>query len=205
MSKKYETREAWLRAAVPLINKQLFNDELELVDYQICCGWCKSSKALGETALPPTGEDVTLDDFYPPTIQIGIDIKTPTEIVAVLAHEMIHAFGLIKSHGRAFGNYAGKIGFEKPYTKFHPSDWLLDNCDDIVAQLGEWPGQPVIRKKAKKESKPKRGKMFCPSCGFECRTTSKMIDQFGLPTCPCGERMGEDLEGIEDEIEKIDE
>ncbi len=203
MKIKHETREAWLRAAVPLINERIFKNQFEIVDYQICCGWCKSSKALGETLLPPTGEDVTLDDFYPPTIQIGVNIKDPDEIIAVLAHEMIHAFGQVKGHGKAFGVYAGPIGFEKPYSKFHPSDWLLDNCNDIVNELGEWPGKVVIQKKVKKESKPKRGKMFCPSCGFECKTTSKMIDTYGLPICACGTKLGEDLEGINDE-ERLD-
>ncbi len=196
---KYKTREEWLRAAVPLINELIFGSKFEIVDYQICCGWCKSSKAMGETALPPQGEDVGLDDFYPPTIQIGIDIKEPGNIVAVLAHEMIHAFGNIKGHGKAFRVYAGPAGFEAPFTKFNPSDYLLDLCEDICIQLGEWPGQAVIQHKKPKEKKPHRGKMFCPSCGFECKTTAKMIDQFGLPTCPCGTKMGEDLEEITDE------
>ncbi len=203
MEKIYKTREEWLIAAVPLTNKYVFNDELDIHDFQVSCGWCAKKTSMAETIVPRVyEEDITLKDMFPPSIQISIEVESPVDIIAVLSHEMIHAFCNILSHNKQFGAYARKIGFEKPFTQFCPTDILLNNCQLVVNELGEWPGIPIppVVKEAK-EKKPRRGKMFCPNCGFECRTTPKMLQTYGLPTCACGSKMGEDLG---DDIENQD-
>ncbi len=203
--KKYKTREEWLQAAVLLVNDMIFDGKMELSDYQVTCGWCKNSKAMGETLLASSENEEVSEHFYPTAIQIDTKIEDPVDIVAVLAHEMIHAFKNIRTHGKAFKVWAFKAGFETPVKEYHPTTQLLEVCKEIVIKLGEWPGIAIIPFKKNKKRKPQRGKLFCPDCGFECRAKFQNLIKYGFPTCACGTQLGEDLREFEEEVEKIDE
>lgn len=193
MIEKSNTREEWLKKAIPLINERVFNNELEIIPYQISCGWCSKKSALGEVIFPHDGENVSQDDFFPPTIHINVKIKDPVEIIGVLCHECIHCFKNIQSHNKEFKKVALSIGLEKPVTQYHPSEMLIDKCKSIAHDLGEFPGKAVcVHQKEKKERKNK-GVLFCPTCGFEVRVKEKMLKEHGFPTCPCGTKMALDL------------
>ena len=194
--KKYETREQWLRACVELVNEKVYNGDMDIVKYQISSALL-GGKALGNTVMPFDGEDVGLDDFFPPTIHIDEKIQDPVTIVATVAHEMIHAFKDIRKHGKQFGAIAGPAGFEKPYASLHLGEELSMRCHEIADELGVFPGQPV--KPHKKEKKPKTfsGVLFCPECGYELRVKEKAFNKHGLPTCPCGCKMALDMENID--------
>lgn len=201
----YKTREEWLRAAVDLINRDIYGGEMDIVEYQISPALLGKTK-LGETVMPYQGENVGLDDFFPPTIHVDEKIKGTGMLIAVIAHEMIHAFKDIKKHGKAFGAVAGPVGFEKPYAKLSTNEDLTAKCKEIAHKLGPYPGVPV--KPAEKEKKPKTfsGKIFCPECGYELRVKEKAFKKYGLPTCSCGAKMALDMEDIDtpptDETEK---
>ena len=198
------SREEWLRHAVELIDEQIFNKSLELEyhkDFQIACGWTRRpTVALGETIYPYEGEDVSIDDFFPVTIHINCTIKDPIEMIEVLVHECIHAFKGIKGHGKQFAEVAREVGFEKPYTKNHPSQFLVDNCTSIYNQLkekyGDFPGKAIVMKpQEKKEGQKRIIMLFCPACGMELKADRKMFEKHGqkCPTCSCGARMAVDL------------
>ena len=188
------TREEWLIKAIETIDEEIFNGNLgsKETKYQVSMGWTKSSKALGETIYPYDGEDVTLDDFFPVTIHIRCDIKDPVQILGVLVHECIHAFMNIKNHGKDFKHVALGVGFEKPITKYYPSSALISRLEDIYKKLGEFPGKAVHIHKIEKEKKKNMVVFFCPECGFEVKTNKKMFEKHGrgIPTCPCGAKMG---------------
>lgn len=196
------TREEWLRRAVDMIDCDIFHGELKSgeTDYQIACGWCKSKKAIGETVFPPIDdEDPSMDDFFPVTIHMSCTEKDPLTMVIALVHECIHAFFNIKNHGKAFKEKAKQVGFEKPVTHFHPTEWLTNDCKKILSKLveeyGEFPGKPLSgKKKQKKEREKKVFKLFCPNCGFECKAKKADVDKYGRPTCACGGLMALDLE-----------
>lgn len=196
------TREEWLEHAVGLIDTYIFHGELKSSEkpYQIACGWCKSDKAMGETVFPPDDcEDVTLDDFFPVTIHMSVKEKSVEDMVIALVHECIHAFFDIRNHGKNFKKKAKEVGFEEPITKFHPTEWLRNDCKNIISKLvekyGEFPGKPVVgRKKNQKERKKTIFKLFCPNCGFECKAKKDDVEKFGRPTCACGGLMALDLE-----------
>ncbi len=183
-------REEWLKEAVNLINRDLFGGELTIDQYQIAFGWCKSARAMGETIYPYEGEDVEVDDFFPKTIHIDIKLKEPETILATLAHEMIHCFKGIKGHRKAFAIEAHKIGFEDPVKEYHPSESLLEICRDIAVELGDYDGAPIVVRKKAGASRKRKGLLFCPQCGFECRAKEKDINAYGIPTCACGTKMG---------------
>lgn len=190
---KYKTREEWLRAAVPLINEKIFSNEFEIEQYQVSSALLGGNK-LGETVMPYQGEDVGLDDFFPPTIHIDEKIKEPETLIATLAHEMIHAFGDVKGHGKAFGRYAGPAGFEKPYAQLSTNETLSMLCREVAKELGSWPGKALTIHPKEKKTKTFSGVLFCPECGYELKVSEKMFNKHnqGLPVCPCGCHMALD-------------
>ena len=44
--------------------------------------------------------------------------------------------------------------------------------------------------------------VFCPECGYEMKVAKKIFEKHngGLPTCPCGAKMGIDME--DEEVEE---
>ena len=204
MEKKYDTREQWMRAAVDKINEEIFGGDMDIVKYQISSSLL-NGKALGNTVMPFDGEDVGLNDFFPPTIHIDEKIESPTIIVATIAHEMIHAFKDIRKHGKQFAAIAKPAGFEKPYASLHLSEDLSAKCRWIAKDLGEFPGAPI--KPHKKEKKPKTfsGVIFCPECGYELRVKEKDFNKHGLPICPCGSKMALSFEGVEENPQENNE
>ena len=203
------TREKWLRHAVEMLDTQLFNGDLDLFNrqYQVSIGRCPGQK-MSESVFPFDGENVSLDDFFPVTMQVDWTIKDPIDLLGNLALECIHAFFDERRVNKKFKALAEKYYFDKPYNKFTPTTVLRDILEDVhkslVKEYGEFPGYPVVfHPKPKKEGKPNTLVLFCPNCGMEYKVNRKVWEKNtnGLPTCGCGTKMGVDLteEGNEEE------
>lgn len=192
------TREEWLRHAVEELDVQLFEGALNLLEhnYQISLGKC-GGKRLTECFQPYEGEDVTMDDFFPTTIIVSHSIADPIEMIGALGLECIHAFFNIKGTPKAFKMLAEKYYYEAPFKYYNPSEFLKDILNvvykNLVSKYGEFPGKPVVvRPKEKKEKNKNSYTLFCPECGFELKASKKMLKKHngGMPTCPCGTKMG---------------
>ena len=203
------TREKWLRHAVEMLDTKLFNGDLDLFNrqYQVSIGRCPGQK-MSESVFPFDGENVSLDDFFPVTMQVDWTIKDPIDLLGNLALECIHAFFDERRVNKKFKALAEKYYFDKPYNKFTPTSVLRDILEDVhkslVKEYGEFPGYPVVfHPKPKKEGKPNTLVIFCPNCGMEYKVNRKAWEKNtnGLPTCGCGTKMGVDLteEGNEEE------
>ena len=203
------TREKWLRHAVEMLDTKLFNGDLDLFNrqYQVSIGRCPGQK-MSESVFPFDGENVSLDDFFPVTMQVDWTIKDPIDLLGNLALECIHAFFDERRVNKEFKALAEKYYFDKPYNKFTPTSVLRDILEDVhtslVKEYGEFPGYPVVfHPKPKKEGKPNTLVLFCPNCGMEYKVNRKAWEKntSGLPTCGCGTKMGVDLteEGNEEE------
>ena len=203
------TREKWLRHAVEMLDTKLFNGDLDLFNrqYQVSIGRC-TGQTLSESVFPFDGENVSLDDFFPVTMQVDWTIKDPIDLLGNLALECIHAFFDERRVNKKFKALAEKYYFDKPYNKFTPTSVLRDILEDVhtslVKEYGEFPGYPVVfHPKPKKEGKPNTLVLFCPNCGMEYKVNRKAWEKNtkGLPTCGCGTKMGVDLteEGNEEE------
>ena len=195
------TREKWLRHAVEMLDTKLFNGDLDLFNrqYQVSIGRCPGQKC-SESVFPFDGEDVSLDDFFPVTMQVSWTLKDPIEMLGNLALECIHAFFDERKQTKRFKQLADKYYFEKPYSKFTPSSHLRDILEDVhtsmVKEYGEFPGYPVVfHPKPKKEGKKNTIILFCPECAMEYKVSRKMWEKnkSGFPTCGCGTKMGIDL------------
>jgi hypothetical protein len=195
------TREKWIRHAVEILDTKLFNGDLDLYNrqYQVSIGRCPGKK-LSETVFPFDGEDVSLDDFFPVTMQLSWTIKDPIELLGNLALECIHAFFDERKQTKRFKQLADKYYFDKPYSAFNPSGHLTDILEDVHNELvnnyGEFPGYPVVfHPKPKKEGKKNTLVMFCPNCSYEVKVSRKVWEGngHGTCTCVCGTKMGIDL------------
>ena len=195
------TREKWLRHAVEMLDTKLFNGDLDLFNrqYQVSIGRCPGQK-MSESVFPFDGENVSLDDFFPVTMQIDWTIKDPIDLLGNLALECIHAFFDERKVNKKFKALAEKYYFDKPYNKFTPTSVLRDILEDVhkslVKEYGEFPGYPVVfHPKPKKEGKKSTLVLFCPNCGMEYKVNRKAWEKNtnGLPTCGCGTKMGVDL------------
>lgn len=195
------TREKWLRHAVEMLDTKLFNGDLDLFNrqYQVSIGRCPGQK-MSESVFPFDGEDVSLDDFFPVTMQVDWTIKDPIDLLGNLALECIHAFFDERKVNKKFKALADKYYFDKPYNKFTPTPVLREILEDVhkslVKEYGEFPGYPVVfHPKPKKEGKKNTLILFCPNCGMEYKVSRKAWEKNtnGLPTCGCGTKMGVDL------------
>lgn len=204
------TREKWLRHAVEMLDTKLFNGDLDLFNrqYQVSIGRCPGQK-MSESVFPFDGENVSLDDFFPVTMQVDWTIKDPIDLLGNLALECIHAFFDERRVNKKFKALAEKYYFDKPYNKFTPTTVLKDILEDVhkslVKEYGEFPGYPVVfHPKPKKEGKPNTLVLFCPNCGMEYKVNRKAWEKNtnGLPTCGCGTKMGVDLTEDGNEEEK---
>ena len=200
------TNEEWIRHAVEQLDSQLFGGDLDLLNHQFQISWGRcQGKKITECIQPYDGEDVKLDDFFPTTISVSFTVKDPIELLGNLALECIHAFFNEKGNTKRFKKLAEKYYFEKPYNSYNPSPYLKDILDEIYAKLckdyGKFPGQPVVfHKKEQKERKKSAYTMFCPSCGYEAKVSTKMFNKYGngTLTCICGTKMGIDYEEDEE-------
>lgn len=205
------TREKWLRHAVEMLDTKLFNGDLNLFDkqYQVSVGRCPGQKQ-SESVFPFDGEDVSLDDFFPVTMQIDWKIKDPIDMLGNLALECIHAFFNEPKNNKRFKKLADKYYFDKPYSKFTPTTYLRDILEDVNKEMintyGEFPGYPVVfHQKRKKETKKSTLIMFCPECGYEVKVSRKVWEKNGQGTCTCvcGTKMGVDLTDEQNEGDYI--
>jgi hypothetical protein len=103
------TREQWLRCAVDLINKEIFDGDLDIEnhEYQIACCKC-SGKKLVEVIQPSDNENIGLDDFFPTTIHVNFTIKDPVKMLEALAVGCMEAFFNIKPKGKIYKETAKK-------------------------------------------------------------------------------------------------
>ena len=195
------TREKWLRHAVEMLDTKLFNGDLDLFNrqYQVSVGRCPGQK-MSESVFPFDGEDVSLDDFFPVTMQVDWTLKDPIDMLGNLALECVHAFFDERKVNKKFKALAEKYYFDKPYNKFTPTSHLREVLEDVhkslVKEYGEFPGYPVVfHPKPKKEGKKNTLVLFCPNCGMEYKVSRKAWEKNtnGLPTCGCGTKMGVDL------------
>lgn len=195
------TREKWLRAAIEILDTRLFNGDLNVMDrqYQVSVGRCPGQKA-SESVQPFDGENVTLDDFFPTTIQVSWTIKDPIDMLGNLAYECVHAFFDEPKVNKRFKKLAEKYYFDTPYNKYTPTPYLKDILEETYKELkknyGDFPGYAVVfHPKPKKEGKKNTLLMFCPNCGLEVSIKRKIWEKNGQGTCTCicGTKMGIDL------------
>lgn len=187
------TREDWLNAASVLIASIMADKaELELPTYRVTCGWpskggTSKKRVLGQCWNPEASDDAHAEVFISPME------SDPATVVAILAHELIHA-ALPKGTGHKgpFVKAAKALGFLAPFTQLVTSEELDAWVADMVAALPAYP-HARLNPAAEGEKKTQTTRMLkavCEAdhegeaCGYQVRLTRKWIEEVGAPICP---------------------
>ncbi len=195
-ARKYETREAWLEAAIKLLTP-LF-DEVEGAEVpalRISIGWPggRAPKKTTRGQCWPTG--MAADKIS--QIFISPWVEEPIVILGIILHEMIHGIDDCKSgHKGNFVRLAKAVGLEPKWTSANPGRELLAKLVVIETELGEWPHAVLARPgtgvgKVADEPKKQGTRMLKVVCGtegvdgYKVRMTQQWIDRAGFPLCPC--------------------
>ena len=154
--------------------------------WRVSCSW-PSSRASGKGKAGTSGQcfhpSASSDETSEMLISMSQD--EPLEVLAILAHEMVHAIeGNDAGHGPKFRKTALAIGLTGKMTATRPSDAFKRDVTPIIEKLGEYPHAALDLNKRKKQG-TRMVKMQCNSCGYIARTTKTNITNYGPTICPC--------------------
>lgn len=154
------------------------------------CGW-PSSRALsrkhrtiGECWPAKASADETHEVLISPALGDAVEVSH------VLVHELCHsAMPPGTGHKGPFVRLARTLGLVGKPTATTAGPELLKRIQEVLATLPPYPHARLDAnfRPVKKQS-TRMAKLFCHSCGYVARATSKWIST-GLPTCPCGTEM----------------
>lgn len=193
---KFDTREAWLSAAVTRLKQRVFPSEIEIPVVRVSVGWpstggLKKNPTIGQCWKHSVSTDKIPQIFISPTLG-----ESTIVVLATLVHELIHAWDDCESgHKGAFARVARRVGLEGKLTATHVSEGsdLWNTLDAIAESLGAIPHGALVVE-AMQQQRPKQStrmlKLVAPGCcGYTARTTAKWINEVGLPSCPHGVEM----------------
>jgi hypothetical protein len=181
-------REQWLTQAAQDLEAALFaplNKSLP-EKWRVSCSW-PSSRASGKNAKGVIGQcfDPSASADGTAEMIISMSQDDPIEVLAILAHEMIHAIeGIQAGHGAPFKRTALAIGLTGKMTATIAGDAFKQSVAPIITDLGDYPHAAVDLTKRKKQT-TRMVKMSCSDCGYIARTSRANIEKHGATICPC--------------------
>ncbi len=181
------TREEWLQAGINGLSI-LFQEIGETVpDVHVSVGYPKGVRTVGKVVgvCHPAGlsEDKKAHIFINPCV------KDSAQVLAILAHELVHAVDNCENgHKGRFADIAKAIGLTGKMTATIAGEELAKRLNALIVMLGEYP-HAILRDGGRKQG-TRMLKCWCDNCGYICRTSEKWLEAIGAPLCPCnGKRM----------------
>lgn len=200
MHKIYSTREEWLNACADLIVekfREIFETHFgsegmdHLAHLKVSTGFPSRgglTKVIGECWKAKASEDEATHHIF-----INPRLTDIVEVVGVLAHEMVHAAddGEHKHRG-PFVKAIRDMGLEGKATATVPGAAFAEWARGIDAKIGSYPHTGLVPLMVEKKQGTRMLKLEADCCGYVVRTTKKWIE-VGLPSCPCGNEMQEEV------------
>jgi hypothetical protein len=190
-------REQWLEAAVNELRPVFKNAGFTIPPRMyVSVGWPSSggtkrkNTTIGQAWSPENSADKVGHIFISPVLDNVVDV------LATLVHEVGHiVVGLKHGHKAPFVRFCKAIGLEGKPTATYAGDDLVKTLDALVEKIGDYPHAKLAPSERKVQG-TRLLKVQCPDCGYTIRVTRKWLDE-GVPTCPCGALMSEDIDGLE--------
>lgn len=189
---KHETREAWLKAATELLDKEFFSGRGYSLPakLQVSCGIpFGSAKAIGQYWPPSTSQDETINIFVCPSL------SDPISVLATHLHELIHAVaGPEAKHGGLFKKLAREFGLAGKLTATYAEEGseLWTKLVALSTALGNYPHSPIKKRQPKVKQKANGGWVRMRSTEnekYKVLVSPKMLEEFGPPNDPWGNEM----------------
>lgn len=187
---KTVTREAWLIAAMGLLDEEFFKGKGYKLPEKlgVSCGIPKGkSTAIGQCWDPTVAADGTTHMFICPSID------QPIRVLDILLHEMIHALvGIEQKHNKVFRKYVKEFGLAGKATATYAEEGseLWVTLSKIREQLGNYPHSAMskIRKKVTVKSKWVRY-VSTTEPKYKVVINEDRVEEFGVPIDPWGDEM----------------
>lgn len=184
----YDTREAWLEAAMSELSPAFAEAGFPLPDrIRVTCGFGSGGTRKKKNGAVQVGEcwpDVRSGDASFEIMVSPIE-DDPVSVLAILTHELCHAADGCKNGHRAhspFATLARALHLEGKLTATFAGDAFKQFIAPILRTLGAYPHAALDT-----STRPKQGtrmiKCVCPACGYTVRTTHKWL-AVGQPLCP---------------------
>lgn len=185
-------REQWLNAAAAEIHAEFLDQFQSQFGEE---GEAHLSSLLVSTGFPSRGGlgkvigecwKAEASDGGAHHIFINPRLTDVVEVVATLAHEMIHAAdnGEHKHRG-PFVRCCRAIGLDGKPTATVASPEFAEWARGLDAKIGPYPHQELKPLLVEKKQATRMLKLEADCCGYVVRTTKKWIEA-GYPSCPCG-------------------
>ncbi len=189
----FTERETYLQAAAVMLQHSVFSaagispSEWEAKKYRVSCGFpigfrgSRNGKvAIGQAFDPSISADGTAEVFINPILD------NPADVVAVLAHELIHVFaGIECGHKGEFKRIARQIGLVGALTATVAGEELAAKIADITAALGTYPHAKIDPQSRKKQG-TRLLKLECGACGWTARLSAMQAARMNPEAaCPC--------------------
>ncbi len=138
------------------------------------------SSRIGECWATAASADAHAEIFLVPTL------SCPVQIVATLAHELVHAtVGHEAGHGPIFRDCATAIGLEGKMTATHAGPAFEAWIRAMLERTGDYPaGALEALSSGRKKQTTRYIKAQCEACGYTVRLSRKWIVDVGAPHCP---------------------
>lgn len=183
-TQKYDTREAWLVAAIEGLRPMFAEAGFEIPAVRISCSWPSKTirKTLGQCWSSKASTDGSRQMFITPRLADGF------KVLEITVHELLHAcLPDDAGHKAPFKRGMKKLDLVGKPTSTNAGEKLAKRLHAVSKSLGVYPhaalslGDPMAKKQGTRMLK-----LECPDCGYVVRTTAKWINT-GLPVCVCGE------------------
>lgn len=184
-----KTREDYLIRAVRQLGVLIQRKTGEKIpnEIRVSVGFPSRSvrKTIGQCWHPDSAADGVPQVFISPLLD------DPVEVLAVLAHELLHAVNHAagqKGHGAPFAALAKPLGLEGKMTATVPGETLKAELKLVADKLGEYPHKALDLGSLAPKQSTRMLKLMAPCCEYTVRTTQKWLE-VGVPSCPCGTEM----------------
>jgi len=156
----HPTREAWLEEATRLLWPIFPYPKTEEPPDPILCPWPRIKVSVGWPKGGRGGHtrgqcwSATLSgDATTGHIFVGPQLDDVAEVLAVLAHELVHALvGTEEKHKGKFVKVASYIGLLKPWKTATPSAGLSEKLAEVARELGDYPHVKLNPMEQKKQT-----------------------------------------------------
>lgn len=190
---KHKTREQWLNAAAAKILRQykaVFEEHFgseglsHLKALKVSTGF--PSRGGLTTVIGQCWKSAAAEDEVTHHIFINPRLTDHVEVIATLAHEMVHAADDGESeHKGLFVRAVRDLGLDGKATATFAGEDFADWARSIEPSVGQYPHTGLIPLLVEKVQTTRMLKLEADCCGYVVRTTQKWID-IGIPSCPCG-------------------
>lgn len=181
-----DTREQWLMRAVDALRPHFTTNGFSIPgNVKATCGFpsrgglSQRKRTIGQCWDSTQSKGDVFEIFISPTIADHV------EVLAVLAHECVHAtVGLKCGHKAPFKRCAQAIGLTGKMTATEAGDSFKRFAADALPGLGGYPHAVLNASSRIKTQSARLIKCMCGECGYTARTTRIWLDGAGAPICP---------------------